>query len=77
VDHDRGYCPRHGLLDRHYNPRIGLHVLSHLRDFLQTLGPINDAATIALSDGIRALVIHTGDRNCLVVCLMHRKPYRS
>jgi hypothetical protein len=67
VDHDRGYYPRHGLLDRRYNPRIGLHVLSHLRDYLQTLGPINDAGTIASSDGTRALVIHTGHRNCILV----------
>ena len=27
VDHDRGYYPRHGLIDRRYNPRPALHRL--------------------------------------------------
>ncbi len=67
VDHDRGYYPRHGLLDRRYNPRMGLHVLSHLRDFLQVMGPSDYARTIASSDGIRAVAIHAGDRSCVLV----------
>jgi len=67
VDHDRGYYPRHGLLDRRYNPRIGLHVLSHLRDVLQALGPIDNASTIASSGGIRAVAIHAAERSCLLV----------
>ncbi|MCP3974833.1 MAG: hypothetical protein GY720_10095 [bacterium] len=25
VDHDRGYYPRHGIIDRHFNPRPALH----------------------------------------------------
>lgn len=67
VDHDRGYYPRHGLLDRRYNPRIGLHVLSRLRDVLQAMGSIDSAETIAASDGIRAVAIHAGDRSCVLV----------
>jgi 3',5'-cyclic AMP phosphodiesterase CpdA len=67
VDHDRGYYPRHGLLDRRYNPRIGLHVLSRLRDVLQTMGPIDTAETIASLDGIRAVAIHAADRKCVLV----------
>jgi len=27
VDHDRGYYPRHGLIDRSFNPRLALHRL--------------------------------------------------
>lgn len=30
VDHDRGYFPRHGLMDRRYNPRPAYHVFRHL-----------------------------------------------
>jgi 3',5'-cyclic AMP phosphodiesterase CpdA len=30
VDHDRGYWPRHGLLDRRSNPRPAFHALRHL-----------------------------------------------
>jgi len=30
VDHDRGYYPRHGLLDRRSDPRAGFHTLRHL-----------------------------------------------
>ncbi len=33
VDHDRGYYPRHGLLDRRYNPRPAFHVLRRLNEF--------------------------------------------
>lgn len=29
-DHDRGYYPRHGLIDRRGDPRPGFHVLRHL-----------------------------------------------
>ena len=27
MDHDRGYYPRHGLIDRSFNPRIALYRL--------------------------------------------------
>ena len=30
IDHDRGYYPRHGLMDRRSDPRAGFHVLRHL-----------------------------------------------
>ena len=30
VDHDRGYFPRHGLMDRRYNPRLAYHTFRHL-----------------------------------------------
>ena len=30
VDHDRGYFPRNGLMDRRGTPRLALHVLNHL-----------------------------------------------
>lgn len=67
VDHDRGYYPRHGLLDRRYNPRIGLHVLSHLQDVLQAMSPIDAAKSIGALDGIQAVVVHAGDRRCVLV----------
>jgi hypothetical protein len=31
IDHDRGYYPRHGLLDRRYNPRSNFYVFRHLQ----------------------------------------------
>ena len=67
VDHDRGYYPRHGLLDRRYNARIGLHVLSHLGDVLQAMGPIDYAKPIAASDGVLAVAIHANDCSCVLV----------
>ena len=30
IDHDRGYYPRHGLLDRRSHPRAGFRALSQL-----------------------------------------------
>ena len=67
VDHDRGYYPRHGLLDRRYNPRTGMHVLSHLRDVLHSLDPLDYAGTIASPKGIRAVAMHAGDCRCVLV----------
>lgn len=34
VDHDRGYYPRYGLLDRRYNPRPSYYVFRHLHHAL-------------------------------------------
>jgi hypothetical protein len=72
VDHDRGYYPRHGLLDRRYNPRIGLHVLSHLQDVLQVLGQIDYARTIASPPGVGAVAVQAGD--CRVALVMPENP---
>lgn len=38
IDLDRGYFPRVGLYDRHYNPRLGSHVFAHLQGVLNDLG---------------------------------------
>ena len=48
IDHDRGYYPRHGLLDRRSNPRAAQRVLTHLSRLLSA-GPITrlDGATDA------------------------------
>jgi len=40
VDNDRGYCVRHGLLDRRYNRRLAGMVLRNLQGGLEPLGPI-------------------------------------
>ncbi len=37
VDHDRGYFPRNGLLDRSYNPRASYYVFRHLYHALNGL----------------------------------------
>src|SRR5690242_12583109 len=34
ADHDRGYYPRHGLVDRAYDPRPAANVLKHLVEML-------------------------------------------
>jgi O-acetyl-ADP-ribose deacetylase (regulator of RNase III) len=67
VDHDRGYYPRPGLLDRRYNARTGMQVLSHLRDVLQALGPTDYAGTIASPEGIRAVAVPAGGCRCVLV----------
>lgn len=40
VDHDRGYFPRHGLLDRRSNPRAAFHVLRHLGRLVPPGAPV-------------------------------------
>ena len=39
MDHDRGYYPRHGLIDRRFNPRVQFMVLKNLQQFSALLGP--------------------------------------
>ncbi len=54
VDHDRGYHPRHGLLDRRCNPRPAYHVLRHLGRLLAGVeGPLE----VVDRPGERCLVV--------------------
>ena len=39
VDHDRGYYPRNGMLDRRGTPRAALHALRHLEQLLPPVPP--------------------------------------
>ena len=34
VHHDRGYYPRHGIIDRRYNPQLPFYVIKHLNGAL-------------------------------------------
>jgi len=38
MDHDRGYYPRHGLIDRRFNPRVQFSVLKNLQQLSASLG---------------------------------------
>ncbi len=44
VDHDRGYWPRHGLLDRRSNPRPAFHALRHLSRLFPGDGILSEEA---------------------------------
>lgn len=63
VDHDRGYFPRHGLVDRSCDPRPAGIVLKRLVDMLSSTDPSCIAAS---ADGM-ARIIHTSDRLVLVL----------
>ena len=39
MDHDRGYYPRLGLIDRRFNPHPSFMVLKNLQRFIATMGP--------------------------------------
>jgi hypothetical protein len=69
VDHDRGYYPRHGLLDRRYNPRPGYYVLYHLRS---ALGGDRHALHVTRVDappGIRAFALQNAQHCCALLLL--------
>jgi hypothetical protein len=67
VDHDRGYYPRNGLLDRRYNPRSSYHVF---RCLMRLLGRGQEALKMTLMDGsagIRAFVLETQRYPCVLL----------
>ncbi|MFQ5399541.1 MAG: metallophosphoesterase family protein [Anaerolineae bacterium] len=60
VDHDRGYYPRHGLLDKRYNPRPGYHLFRHLQRVLEDGRAGLEVSRIAAAEGVAAFVLETG-----------------
>ena len=60
VDHDRGYYPRNGLLDRRYNPRPGYYVFRHLQRALGSDQHTLEMTPIDASASIRAFALETG-----------------
>jgi hypothetical protein len=62
VDHDRGYFPRNGLMDRRGTPRLALHVLNHLARLVHGQTVMRQSTTphrvFSVGDG---QVIFTGD----------------
>jgi len=67
VDHDRGYFPRHGLMDRRYNPRPAYHVFRHL--FRAISGDRKDLiiGEIKTNPGIRTFDVQTSEFRCAMV----------
>jgi predicted phosphodiesterase len=71
VDHDRGYFPRHALLDRRYNPRPAFHVYRHLAAALagqrelrmREIGASQgtDAFVLESAQSLSFLLLSTGD----------------
>ena len=67
VDHDRGYYPRHGLLDRRYNPRSSYYVLRHLQRALDSSQHDLGATLIDASAGIRAFALETSQHRSVLL----------
>jgi predicted phosphodiesterase len=67
VDHDRGYFPRHGLIDRRYNPRLAFHVFRHLHRAVcgevETLG----IREIGTDPSMRAFEVRSPDFRCALI----------
>jgi 3',5'-cyclic AMP phosphodiesterase CpdA len=60
IDHDRGYYPKHGILDRGRNPRLALHILRNLNRAIPTgcgITPNHDG-TFHTDVGVVSLNIH-------------------
>ncbi len=69
VDHDRGYYPRHGLLDRRYNPRASFYVLRHLHHALGGNQHRLEATRVDASAGVRAFALQASHYHCVLLLL--------
>jgi len=67
VDHDRGYYPRNGLLDRRYNPRSSYYVFRHLVAALGSDLHTLRVTQIAASAGVRAFALQTSYYFCALL----------
>jgi 3',5'-cyclic AMP phosphodiesterase CpdA len=63
ADHDRGYFPRHGLVDRSCDPRPAGLVLKRLADMLSSMDPRSIAVT---AEGI-GRIVHTSSQLILIL----------
>ena len=67
VDHDRGYYPRNGLIDRRYNPRPAFHAMRTFEALLSghgeniTVRPYGEKNTFALQAGSFRAVLALAD----------------
>jgi hypothetical protein len=68
VDHDRGYYPRNGLLDRRYNPRSSYYVFRHLQRALGSDQHTLEMTPVHSSAGVRAFALES--RRCRCVLLL-------
>ena len=67
VDHDRGYYPRNGLLDRRYNPRSSYYVFRCLQRALGSGRHALKMTPIDASAGIRAFALETQRYRCVLL----------
>ncbi len=67
IDHDRGYFPRHGFMDRRYNPRPAYHIFRHL--YRAVSGDLENLSIseIGTNPGIRAFDIQSPEFRCFLV----------
>jgi hypothetical protein len=67
VDHDRGYFPRHGLMDRRYNPRLAYHTFRHLNRAVSGGREGLDVGRIRTYPETRAFDLRSTDFRCALV----------
>ena len=67
VDHDRGYFPRHGLMDRRYNPRPAYHVFRHLHRAVSGDRDNLSISEIKTNSGMRAFDLQSSEFRCSLV----------
>jgi Icc-related predicted phosphoesterase len=67
IDHDRGYNPRNGILDKRYNPRIGYYLLNNFYEVTNPLGPFTKIQRAASSDNVKAFLLESDTHRCLLI----------
>ena len=67
VDHDRGYFPRNGLMDRRYNPRLAYQLFRHLHGAISSEHGKLELSEIGTGSGIRAFDVRSPELRCALV----------
>ena len=75
VHHDRGYYPRHGLIDRQYNPQLSYYITKHLNGALPDIQDGIELKPIKAHRNVRAFLIQSF-RHKTVLVLFKNKTQR-
>jgi len=75
VHHDRGYYPRHGLIDRQYNPQLPYYITKHLNGALPDIQDGIELKPIKADRNVRAFLIQSF-RHKTVLVLFKNKTQR-
>jgi predicted phosphodiesterase len=67
ADIDRGYFRRNGVVDRHYNPRPGFHVVQNLYAAINSVAGDLVVDDVHVSGDIRAIILKRNDQVMILV----------
>lgn len=75
VNHDRGYYPRNGIIDRRYNPQLAYYIIKHLNWALPDIREGIKVKPIKANRNVRAFLIESPGYKSIIV-LFNKKAQR-